>query len=86
MSDLQTTEFEEWEEIAEKVKQVDNDVTALVNVLNSLPQKEWQEEQQRASEAISELKNVLEERLAKEHPEEWETDMFYGPPNDPSWE
>lgn len=84
-SNLQTTEFDEWEEIAERVNQIDNDVTALVNLLNSIPKSEWEEEQRKASEGISELKNVLEERLAKEHPDKWETDMFYGKPNDPSW-
>ena len=86
MSNLQTTEFEEWEEIAEKVNQVDNDVTSLVTVLNSIPKSEWEEEQQKASEALSELKHVLEERVAEEHPEKWDTDMFYGPPNESSWE
>ena len=85
-SNLQTTEFEEWEEIAERVNQIDNDVTALVELLNSIPKSEWVDEQQKASRAMSELKDVLEERLAKEHPDDWDTDMFYGEPNGPSWE
>jgi hypothetical protein len=85
-NNLQTTEFDEWEEIAERVKQIDNDVTALVTLLNSIPKSEWEDEQQKASEGMSELKGVLEERLAKEHPEKWEPQMFYGEPNNPSWD
>ena len=85
-SNLQTTDFDEWEEIAERVKQIDNDVTALVTLLNSIPKSEWEDEHQKASEGMSELKDILEERLAKEHPDKWDTHMFYGEPNDPSWD
>lgn len=84
---MQKTDYEEWEEIGERLKQVDRDITALVHVLNSVPKSEWTDQHDRASDAIAQLRDDLEERMAKEHPEKWDTDVFYGTGDlDPSWE
>jgi hypothetical protein len=85
MPGKQTTEYEEWEEIGTAVSQVDHDVTVLLGKLNSVPKSVWQDEHEKAYEAMSSLKDVLEERMAEEHPDEWETDVFYGEDKDPYW-
>lgn len=77
-TNLQTTDFEEWEEIGEYVKQVNNDVTHLVTVLNSVPKSVWGDEVRKADDALAELKNILEERMFQEHPEKADMGVFYG--------
>lgn len=81
-TNLQTTDYEEWEEIGDEVKRVSNDVTHLVTVLNSVPKSVWQDEVRKADDALSELKHILEERLFKEHPDKADTDVFYGEVDD----
>lgn len=84
---MQKTEFEDWQRIAEVVNQLDLDVIALVRELNSVPKSEWGDAHRKANEGMSELKHLLEERVAKEHPDKWDTDMFYGQQYmEPSWE
>lgn len=78
MSRKQTTDYEEWQEIGRVVKQVDRDVTDLVTLLNSVPKTVWNDQHDKALEGMTELKHVLEERMAEEHPEKWDPDVFYG--------
>lgn len=85
MGNVQKTDPEDWEEIGEAVRQVNRDVTELVGLLSSVPKSEWRDEHQRASDAMSQLKHVLEERMAKEHPDDWDTDIFYGDTDEPDW-
>ena len=58
-SNLQTTEFDEWEEIAERVNQIDNDVTALVNLLRALADPDGAE-----TERVREIRDEIEGRVA----------------------
>lgn len=76
---LQTTDMDEWRKIGKEVKRVDREVTELVNTLNSVPVTVWEDEHDRAYEGMTELKHVLEERMFKEHSDEAETSIFYGP-------
>lgn len=85
MSRMDKTEMEKWEEIGEIVKQVNRDVTSLVTLLNSVPKSEWSNEHGKVSDGMTQLKHVLEERMAKEHPDEWDTDIFYGGTDSPTY-
>ena len=79
MSDnLQTTELEEWEEIGDEVQQVHDDLIELVHTLNAVPKSVWRDEFDQAKDGVDGLKNVLDNRLFEEHPDEASVDTFYG--------
>ena len=82
MSKMDKTEYERWREIGDKVKELDRELVKLVNELNDIPNTVWWDQHDRACDAMTQMKSDLEERMAKEHPEEWEISVFYGKEDD----
>lgn len=81
-SNLQTTEYEDWEEIGRELKRINQQVSELSITLGDVPKSVWNDDVTQAADAISSLKDNLEERMFKEHPEKADTDVFYGPPEE----
>lgn len=76
---MKRTEPDEWEEIAEQTQRAYYELVELHDVLEGVPKKVWLEEYDQAKSGLSDLKSLLEQRMAAEHPpEEWDTDLFYG--------
>lgn len=79
MPGKQTTPVDEWHEIGDEVKRVNEELTDLLDTLNTIPKSVWEDEYFKATGGLSELKDVLDERFCQEHPDEFETTVFYGP-------
>jgi len=81
MSKKQTTEYEQWLEIAAQVNAVQAEMRELLNQLNTdgdVPKTVYGPQNRRANDALSQLKSDLENRMFEEHPEKASTDDFYG--------
>jgi hypothetical protein len=76
--------IEEWEKIGDKVKEVEEQVHALIYVLNSIPKTVWNKDFSRIDNGFTSLKSNLEDRMFKEGPNEDKEDkqrllkVFYG--------
>jgi hypothetical protein len=78
MSKPESLTYEEWEEVGEQVKRVDEELTELVTILNDIPKTVWHDGHAQATAGMCTMKDQLEQRLVKEHPDKWDTDVFYG--------
>ena len=85
MSDrLQSTEFEQWEEIAEAMDELQDAQKRLLDEMTqngNVPRRVYQSVYYDLSEAQSQLKSDLDDRMFKEHPDRAERDVFYPSPD-----
>jgi len=81
MSDrLQSTEFEQWEEIAEAMDELQDAQKRLLDEIaqnGNVPKTVYSSVYSDLSEAQSQLKSDLEDRMFKEHPDRAEINVFY---------
>ena len=68
--------IEEWEKIGNKVKDVENQVHALLPVLNSIPKTVWNKDFFRIDHGFTSLKSNLEDRMFEECPNEDKQRLF----------
>jgi hypothetical protein len=73
-----TTDLETWNEIAEQMKAVQDEYNELFRLLPNVPKSVWMDEYADGDDSITQLKSDLEDRMSEEHPDEWDTDVFYG--------
>lgn len=85
MSDrLQSTEFEQWEEIAEAMDELQEAQKRLLDEIaqnGNVPKTVYRSVYSDLSEAQSQLKSNLDDRMFKEHPDRAEIDVFYRSPD-----
>lgn len=78
-SNLQTTEMEQWREIAEAMNRLEEaKLEAFRALAGDIPKSVWEDQYQRMSDAETKLKSDLEDRMFKEQHDEADTHIFYG--------
>jgi hypothetical protein len=76
---MSDTDMETWEEIGEQARRVQSELYYLQTLLaDEVPKSTYYNSFSDADSAITSLKSALEDRMAEEHPDDWETDVFYG--------
>jgi hypothetical protein len=76
MSEL---DMERWEEIGEQARRVQAELYHLQRMMgDDVPKSVYMEAFGDADTAVVELKSALEDRMAQEHPESWDTGTFFG--------
>ena len=82
MSDnLQTTDFENWEEIADAMRDVQEAHSELLSAMahrGDVPKSVYVDLYDDLSDTQSQLKSDLEDRMFEEHPDKADTAVFYG--------
>ena len=81
MAKMQKTDMEDWEEIGEQAQKAREELFKLHELLGGgsvVPKTVWREAFTKADDGMSALKSDLEDRMAEEHPDEFDTDVFYG--------
>lgn len=77
----QTTDMDDWEEIGEQAQQAREELFNLFDLIaedGNVPKTAWLDAFEKADDGLSALKSDLEDRMAEEHPDEFDTDVFYG--------
>lgn len=81
MSDnLQTTDFENWEEIADAMRDVQEAHSEMLSAMTrrgEVPKSVYSDVYDDLTDAQSHLKSDLENRMFKEHPDKANTAVFY---------
>lgn len=76
---MSDTDMETWEEIGAQARRVQAELYYLQTLLAAeLPKSAYYDSFSDADAAITSLKSGLEDRMAEEHPGQWNTDVFYG--------
>ena len=74
-----TTEYDHWQEIGNQAKRLGAEKNHLHSLLTGdVPKTVWKDQFGRLDDSYSKLKSDLEDRIADEHPSEWEISDFYG--------
>lgn len=72
------TDMKRWELIADQMRRTQAELMALLTLLNSVPKTVHRDGFSKADDGLTQLKSDLEDRMAEEHPDTWDTDVFYG--------
>jgi phage-related minor tail protein len=78
---MRKTDMEQWAEIAQAVKELQEARSNLLEELThdgNVPKTVYNTQFDRVGDGASKLKSDLEDRMFKEHPDEATTDVFYG--------
>lgn len=78
MSRKQTTDMKQWELIADQVRRTRAELMALHTLLSTVPKTVQRGGFDKTDAGLTKLKSDLEDRMAEEHPDTWDTDVFYG--------
>ncbi|EMA45495.1 hypothetical protein C449_07740 [Halococcus saccharolyticus DSM 5350] len=81
MAQKQTTDMDDWEEIGEQAQKAREELFKLHELLgggDAVPKTVWRDAFEKADGGLSALKSDLEDRMVEEHPDEFDTDVFYG--------
>lgn len=79
MAQKQTTDMEQWEEIGKQAQKAREELFALHELLSgSVPKTAWRDGFETADDGLTALKSDLENRMGEEHPDDFDTDVFYG--------
>jgi hypothetical protein len=76
---MSDTNIKTWSEIGEQIRRVQAELYYLQTLLSGeVPKSTYYDDFSDADAAVTQLKSSLEDRMAHEHPDAWETDVFYG--------
>lgn len=78
MSRKQTTDMKRWELIADQTRRVQAELSALHTLLSTVPKTVHRSGFGKTDDGLTKLKSDLEDRMAAEHPDTWDTHTFYG--------
>lgn len=67
-----------WELIADQMRRTEAELSALRTLMGSVPKTVHRNGSDKAGDGLTQLKSDLEDRMAKEHPDTWDTHVFYG--------
>lgn len=77
MGKRRKTDVADWKEIAEKINEIQSELHKLNDLIYQTPKSVFSYNWHATKRHFGEVKSKLESRFAKEHPEEFDTKIFY---------
>lgn len=77
MGKMRKTDVEDWKEIAEKINEVQAELHESSDLIYQCPKSVFSYNWHAVKRNFGKVKSKLESRFAKEHPEEFDTKIFY---------